>query len=723
MFLALPPATAQVKVKIDDEVKVRHLSSWYDGKVIDKQRNEFLVEFEWASRTRQEVVEREDICLLYEVDAMDYGRKWATADGKFTVVAALSDVNDADVILKKEDLTTITVPIELLSARDKSYARKILKDYEKAIASGEAPARAINMPEPLEFDKTKTRELNFEQSTPSGTVGNTTPDFLKTFDVAGVGFDLFRDDQELVAAIPVGGPEQLALVTTRKGWRGSGAAFQSQLVWVSMKQQKIIGRINLIPLAFPIDYNPRARRLLTFTPDKTHSDKGFYTLWSLTAGKEDAKPLKSWRSTYNDDEETGFATVVNENVVVACIGRAEFAAWDLSVDQQLYYFKQDSFFRAPVTVSNDRRLLIVPQDKSIVILDAATGEVVVRQKSSSSFSGAALHPDGQRLAGIDGSGFFVWELDQPDASPKFYSAPLIGNPFRSSLQWIGDGRILGTGWRSRVLYDLKLELPIWSYSMPSDIASLSEKRLLNAVVNDRFFYVARPSWHEKSVALGVVELPGPQVDETTADIDRESLLTLTPGSRMRLTIENVSDPEKVRQWMTEKMEANEWVIDPAGEFELTANAGVSESRSITYENWRTGERSTYSYTPRFTSIKIQRGEEQIWRTGTQTGPSHLIMEGESMASVVAKANNPVPIEYFQNVKLASNIIEPKYSQGFGRSLLGYRGLEVISTSPPGRPDDADLSGDEDSEEEGDADPKKPEPGPAGRPPMPRRPTP
>ncbi len=51
-----------------------------------------------------------------------------------------------------------------------------------------------------------------------------------------------RKSQEVVAVIPVGGPEQLVLLTAREDNCFNGnLKFQSQLYWVSLKSQKVLG--------------------------------------------------------------------------------------------------------------------------------------------------------------------------------------------------------------------------------------------------------------------------------------------------------------------------------------------------------------------------------------------------------------------------------------------------------------------------------------------------
>ena len=75
----LPTAESPAQSKIDKEedVKVLFLGEWCDGVVVDKKRNQYLVDFFWSAGSKQEVFDRQNIRRLNEVDAMDYSRNLA----------------------------------------------------------------------------------------------------------------------------------------------------------------------------------------------------------------------------------------------------------------------------------------------------------------------------------------------------------------------------------------------------------------------------------------------------------------------------------------------------------------------------------------------------------------------------------------------------------------------------------------------------------------------
>jgi len=92
-----------------------------------------------------------------------------------------------------------------------------------------------------------------------------------------------------------------------------------------------------------------------------------------------------------------------------------------------------------------------------------------------------------------------------------------------------------------------------------------------------------------------------------------------------------------------------------------------------------------SYTPYYANLKIKRGKSYIWSSGSSSGPpGHLKIDNAQ--AEVNKLQVP-QLNFFKRVNLEVDVIDPKYSRGFGVSKLGLRGIQVVSTTPPGRADD------------------------------------
>ena len=144
--LLTPAIQAQVKPKVEEEIKVLYLGKWYDAEVIDVKGKEVLAEFVWI-KTKQEVFPREKVRLLNEVGAMDYSRRWSSANKTFSIDAALKEVTDDSVVLIKPNLKEVTVPLKKLSQKDNSYAKKMERRRQKDVLQGLIPDRVPDLPE------------------------------------------------------------------------------------------------------------------------------------------------------------------------------------------------------------------------------------------------------------------------------------------------------------------------------------------------------------------------------------------------------------------------------------------------------------------------------------------------------------------------------------------------------------------------------------------------
>ena len=218
--------------------------------------------------------------------------------------------------------------------------------------------------------------------------------------------------------------------------------------------------------------------------------------------------------------------------------------------------------------------------------------------------------------------------------------------------------------------------------------SLNRDPLKNMVVNGHFFYVAQPDVWGKTIAVGAVSLPGPSVEETTQNINRDDLLLVKRGVGMAIELHDVKNAGQVEDWLIDKIEANGWVYDPDAELVMHAEMGIGSTQTIEYQEIGSRKTSTVSYRPHYANLKIKKDKLIVWQTGTSTGAPGFV-QGDPQAAV-NKYQTP-RLQFFKNVKIAVDIMDPKYSRGFGKSKLGLRGIEVVSMSPPGREDDPEAA--------------------------------
>jgi SLA1 homology domain 1, SHD1 len=680
---------AQAKLEEGETVKVLYLNSWFDGVVLGKDKNRYGVEFEFANTRKRELFDRSKLRKLCEVDALDFARMWESNNGKFKIEAALKSYSSDKILLAKTDGSEVSVTVSNLSPKDVAYLTKFKKNLTEAASKGAAPAPVPKLP-PLESfgsSDAVAAGIAFGQGRVSSLGG--LPAFYKDFQEGGVGFLFARSGQEVVAVIPVGGPEQLVLLTAREdNFHNRGVNFQSQAYWVSLKQQKVLGSVALTPEDYIVDYDPRSKLLLSVHQDQyTKEEPDFVTVWNLKPGATEAEPSVRWNAKLSPRFPSNFAKILNNELVLVKSESQTYVAWNFVKKNIEYSFKSASFFDAPIVVSSDRRSLLLPEDGKVTVLDSATGTVRFSLPvDDRHVSGVNVDPSGTRLAALTESNVYVWDLASAQPKAKVYAATLIGSPFQSRIEWVDEDSILAESQMERVLYRLSLELPVWSYRMNVSQYWLNRDPLTNVVLNGLFFYIAQPQRFNGSIAVGAVKLPGPKVDELTKGVDKSTLLLMKPGVSVGIKPGSVSDPAQVERWLREKIDANGWVFDRAAAIQFHASMGVGETQNQTYKEFGGGGRTTtVSFTPHFATLELKMGDTIVWQTGTSTGAPPII-SGNDLQSSVAKSQVP-QLEFFRSVLVPAEIIDPKYSRGFGVSILGLRGIEVESTSPPGREGD------------------------------------
>lgn len=679
---------AQVKPAEGESVKVFYLNEWRDGTVIGSQGDKFGISYEFANNNRQALFERKAIRLECEQEAMDLARTWANESGQFKIDAALKQIQGEQVVLIKVDLTEVTVPMASLSKRDVAYVNKFKKDYEAAVARGEIPGEVSPLPDVENFTsgfgEFGTVAFGEGKIQPLGAL----PSFLQTFQQSGLGFNLLRKRQELVALVPVGGPEQLVLVSVKEdNFFNRGVKFPGQLYWVSLRQQKVLGSVFITPEAQALDYDPRSRLLISYAPPErgVFSAPGELTAWRLNPGETTIEPLVRWEAKLSLRAWSVFAKVINERLILAKTDSQNYKVWDIVDKKEVYTVKARSFFDAPLIVTPDRQHLLVPEDGYVTVLEAATGKLVFQLKVPSSVSGVNVNESGTRLAALTAERIYVWKLDGADDKPQAYEAPLVGNPFRARLDWLDDDHILVDGFSAKTLFRLSLELPVWTYEMDVWQRSLNDDPLRSRMLNGQVFYTAEPDRFGGALAVGVVQLPGPSVEELTANIEKETLYILKPGVAVALGTLKVSDGEQVRQWINQKVQANGWTLSPTADIVIDCEMGQMPPRTETYSQMggRGGE-TNVTYSPYFANIRIRQGNKTLWQSGSSTGAPPIVSGGDIQGQV---NRMQVPqLGFFEAVAIPEKIIDPKYGSGFGKSQLGLRGIVVVSTSPVGRAD-------------------------------------
>ena len=131
--------------------------------------------------------------------------------------------------------------------------------------------------------------------------------------------------------------------------------------------------------------------------------------------------------------------------------------------------------------------------------------------------------------------------------------------------------------------------------------------------------------------------------------------------------------------LEQKVTANGWTISPTANISLIAEMKQGQQQTVNYRMIAIGcgGESTQSapFVPYLANLKIQVGTETAWSIGTSSGapPFVRLKEGESVQAEVDKWQKPHP-EFFDSVKIPDRVLDPKYRDGLGTTLVSNRGL-------------------------------------------------
>jgi hypothetical protein len=678
------PSHAAEQYKAGDEVEVLFLGGWIPGKVVNtNQRGDVLADYEFAHASKQGVFKATEVRYPYEAGAIVRARVWNDSAGKFHQKAALIELADDSITLRKPDKTEIKVPIAKLADADQQFVKKLQRE--------EGVERPPQPPKLEDFEGTADAAQSLAAS--AGKHGAIQPDPLPSelkLKQSGVGFPIDDFYDRLGAIVPVGGKGTWLLAALENDKPGS--KLPTRLLWASLDHQKIEGRQLLPSGEVLLDYHSPTHRVLTFSTVKDESDPHGWgtaalTLWDVSPTDKRVKPLVRWKA---DSGERGlhepWGRIIDADVILQRFKKQELVGWDTTTKKVRYRTAQESFFAPLPTISAGRKYLVIPEDKDVRILESATGNLVATLPARDGCSGVAISEDGRKVAGLSRNALTVWDLANPDAEPQRYQAEAIGTPFRAELFWVSDDRVMvDSGRQDMVLFSLKHKVSLWNYQFDMNAVSktaTATAHRIREIVNQHLVYGATlESGRQHGLAVGAVLLPGPQVEEVAASLDPESLIAIKPGTAVKLDVQAGENNARIQAALDAKIRANGWVPSPASNVVLIAEMKRGDQQTITYHlrPFGGGQETTQSatVTPYISSLRLMLGDKVAWQSGTSTGAPGIIMlkEGQTAQAEIDQWQHP-NVEFFDKVEIPAKILDPSKHTGLGTTQVTNRGLIV-----------------------------------------------
>ncbi len=660
----LSPALAQRtkrQFKEGDEIEYLWVSTWYPGVVLAVEGNMVAIEYQWGGQPKREQVQAFKLRYAWEARAISPMRFWSDESKKFKVRAAALAVEDDHVLLHKEDGTEVNVPIAKLSTAD----QRLLAKYKR-----QAPPPIPQLPADTAFTRISlgsgiawSSADNLAVVSPDGP-----PSFAKV-PMKGVAFPKIHRHENLVRLDPIGGSDGWMVAGTSDFW----GKLPGRVLWCSLTSGKV-RRMQMLPVGERVvAVDPPSRQLLTVNKEGPR-----LTIWDADPTLEMAKPKKRWLSVADDNWGSwdNWGEIVGRDRVLHEWGKHQFVCWDIAGEQEVYRIEQESFFSARPVLSPGKRYIALPEDKRVRIMEAATGQTLaVLDIEGGSAAGVGFSPSGEKLAILTRSQLAVWTFasDQP---PQRYRADSIGTPFSARLEWVDDHSLLVD---RKTLFDLRLELPVWSYSAKTfEVQKDRWGERTMTVVGGKLCYAVTISSPQDGFIVGAVDLPGPLVREKVDGLDPDSLYIVRRGHPVSIQVDCGQYNDQVQDALMNQIEDNGWVYDASSDTVLTAKMSRGETQTVTYRmtNGRGGERNeSVTVTPYISTLQVLYQGSVAWHAGGGSGaPPVIFLRGNESAQDKATSMQRPDPGLFSRAKIPEKIFDPAKKHGLGSSTISSRGL-------------------------------------------------
>ena len=647
------------RYQVGDAIEYLWVNQWMPGQVLAVERNRVGIEYDWNGTLRREVVTPDKLRFEWEGRALTPMRTWKDESGSFSIRAAAValDLDAGQVTLHKVDDGEVTVPIEKLSEAD----RRLL-DQAGALSVPELP------PVTPFAQSSGIGSAAWGSADNLAEVAPDPPPALAALPMAGVVIPAADFFEEIVGLMPIGGSSGWMLAGTK-----ASQSVPGRLLWVTLADQKLQKQQLLPPGEALVAVDPANRQVLTAGVDE--DDQTTLTVWQADPTAKRAQPRVRWTSFHSrGGVQRSWAALLSADRVLHQWADRGYVVWDVASQREVYRIDQESFFHAKPVLSPGMRYLALPEDKRVRILEAATGRTLASLPiEGGSAAGVGFDRQGEQLAVLTRSNLAVWRLGSADP-PQRLRADAVGTPFSAAVDWVDDRSLL-IG--RETLFDLQLELPVWTYKQAHGEVQSDHfgQRTLSVVDGKLCYVVVIRSGQQKTLIVGAVDLPGPAVRETVAQVNPEDLFLLKPGGRVRLEVDCGQYNSQVQAAITRLMQDNGWVLDSNASLTVRAEMGRGETQTVEYTSQGGGGSQSASVTPYFSRLKVMQGDTVAWQSGTSSGlPSVMFLKpGESAQSRANEMQKPNP-DFFQNAKIPPKIFDPAFRNGFGTSTISSKGL-------------------------------------------------
>lgn len=625
---ATAPGEAAIPAyKAGDAVQIKWGGMWFDGKIVQRESDIYLVSYDSRAASQTEWVTFDRIRTRGSAREIDYARPTPRGQKPDAAARAAALANYQRSIGAAgnpgrsnrpgaNDQTAVANPGDLSAAA----APELINSWEY---KPDALAAGALRPGPFTLDAS------------SGAV----------FEKADALF--FSTGAPTKAAVSV-------LDAT------PGKPAQAKVDVIDLAAGRRVRTYTLPPETRPLAISPDGSRMAVVTHKFGFGNNTQVDI--LTLGADGKMPSVASFAPYAAEEgparDVAWAAMPDNDHVLTFSGRSTLTLWKAAEAKAIWSLK--GALASSAVVSPGGKYVLADTDQRTVVIDILSGKGAGKLPGELGTHGSRVfRPDGAQLASIGNGRVQVVDLAANQVVHDIHLPPAVR---ATEAAWAGDKSLL---LEKRYLLDLEKGIITWDYQ--------TDGVVLTRGLGDRLWYVTLPAARSRNVnpTLSSAVLPHPAAVAAAKAID-DKAYAIRPGTQVTLEVNTSGhgDAAKVTEALTRRLAENQMSVTANQPVKLVATITPGKTREISYRMFGSPGNRSVTVTDLEVKLKFVVQDQVAWETGSvSSAPAFIqVKEGQTTQQAVEEQQANA-WKFFESVHLPKRMPAPKEPLGYGKSAL------------------------------------------------------
>ena len=608
-------------------------------------------------------------------------RKWTDSTGSFSIEAKFVSLVDGKVSLQTADGELIEVPLDRLSAADKTHAtseaakaasnpfkRKAANPFTSVPRStGAATTPGIGSPPPVSGSPREFRaDAGSARMVAMAGEGEwkIEPDSGPKFSgqLRPIPLPPKTEFFEKPVGLCVSGNGRYAVVGYFFQAPGQRSGGRARLALSDLQEGKGLGS-GVVPDAnfVPIALHDSGTKVLMRSDEFGFGNHDQLEMWALTkTGIERQTKWTPYDAAERGNRDVQWAAYLGEDRLATSNDQGQLIVWDANTGKGIYQLH----IKGTPALSPGGKYLAFLTDSQVGILDAAAGNVLAMQTSPMRGGRLAFTPSGTRLVGATSGNLYTWDVATGELQRE---TQIEGAGFHGFLICPSEEHAIGDHYR---LYDLVNQLALWEYRGIGQMAATGGVCWMSVV-----------GGANQPAALVPARLPHKAIDQKLAEtLADPNFFIFKPGATVKLDLSKLPDEagrKEAQDGLTKKLAEQNIKVNSSAAVTLVAEMKKGDRKTLRFRmhgfgGFKTEEHKITQYT---TTLSIVYQDKSLWRTSGTNLPFFFVQleEDETLKQFMKKRDKP-DYEWFGRITLPKMLTSQASQSTLGVSNVTVSGI-------------------------------------------------